>query len=519
MRLHGRVADALERVHADDLDEHLSELVYHYEDAKPEKAVRYAIDAARAALDRLAFEDAANICRRGIQAAERARRAGVEVALTEEFDLLLALGKAELSAGQDGRKTLLEAFELAAELNDAHRQAAAVLAVNRGFFSRFGRIDRKLVAALERAIAAQSTDDTTELAELLATLASEVVWADDAEQCVGLSDRALAMARRVGDTRTLARVLLLRNLTIASPDTLAQRVTDCDELLAIAETLHDPGLMFQAAFHRSGTAMEAGNVAAANEMVELAAQLAQELNQPSLMFLTSMMRTSRRILEGALDEAERGAHATLELGQRANQGGEATIFFTELLLEIRRWQGRLAEVLPDFVELAGVPGIDFGYSLVRYLYDAGEHDAALTHYRSIMRDQPIPPRRDLLAGATLCHLAYLAARAGDTKNAARIYDALTPLAGSFANTTVAKPVTEHFLGMLAATLGDVAAAEAHFSVAVAAHESVHAPLFVAETQVEWARLLADHGRDTERAAALGATAVETATRLGARFLT
>ena len=148
------------------------------------------------------------------------------------------------------------------------------------------------------------------------------------------------------------------------------------------------------------------------------------------------------------------------------------------------------------------PAVDFSYPLVRYLYDAGEHDRALTLYREIMESQAIPPRRDLLAGATLCNLGYLAARSCDVVHAPEIYAALTPLAGCFANTTVAKPPTEHFLGMLAASLGDDATAEQHFAVALAAETKAGAPLLVAETQVEWARLLARSGRDADHLAEL-----------------
>ena len=46
-----------------------------------------------------------------------------------------------------------------------------------------------------------------------------------------------------------------------------------------------------------------------------------------------------------------------------------------------------------------------------------------------------------------------------------------------------------------ATVDDVARAEDHFAVAVAAHEKVGAPLLVAETRVEWARLLLVSGAD------------------------
>jgi DNA-binding SARP family transcriptional activator/tetratricopeptide (TPR) repeat protein len=523
VRLHRRVGEALETLSDGHPTPRLPELAHHFLESAPagagEKAVRYAMDASDAALASLAFEDAANLCRRGLVALEQATAGGTRVDPNFECDLVLRLGRAELRSGQLGaRDTLLRAFGLARVLGDPSRMAEAVLAINRGWFSRFGRTDRKVVDALEYAIAAQRPDDSQVLAELLATLASEVVWSDDGDLRYELSERALAMARRVGDARTIANVLLLRNLTIASPDTLSLRVAECDELLSIAEELRDPAVQFQAAFHRSGTAMEAGNVAAANEMVDLAGRLARELHQPSLLFHTSMMRTSRRILEGALDEAERGAYTTFELGQRANQGAEALIFFTELLLEIRRWQGRLSEMLPEFADLAGTAGIDFGYSLVRYLYDAGECERAVALYQHVMREQPVPPRRDLLAGATLCNLAYLAARAGDKARAQQLYDALLPLAGSFANTTVAKPITEHFLGLLAATFDDVACAEDHFAVAVAAHEKVGAPLLAAESRVEWARLLLVSGADPDRAARLTDAVTETATNHSAPFL-
>ena len=175
-------------------------------------------------------------------------------------------------------------------------------------------------------------------------------------------------------------------------------------------------------------------------------------------------------------------------------------------------------MLGEFRDLAGVDGVDFGYSLIRYLYDAGEHDDAITRYREIMRRIEFPLPHDLLVGATLCNLAYVAARAGDAAEAERIYEALSPLAGQFANTTVAKPITEHFLGMLAAVGGDAATAERQFDVALEAHFAARAPLHAAETQLEWARLLASTGDDQDRVAGLTSAVCETARSHGAVFL-
>jgi hypothetical protein len=396
--------------------------------------------------------------------------------------------------------------------------AAAVLAMNRGFFSQVGRTDRNVVAALDDAIAAQPDGDSDTRARLLAALASEIVWSADGDRRFQLSDDALAMARRIADPRTVANVLLLRSMTISTPDTLARRSAECNELLTIAENLHDPTLEFYAAFHGSGTAMEGGRVEDAAAMVDRAGELAQQLNRPSLLFHTSMMRTSRHIFEGALDLAAQGAAATLELGTRADLHVEARIFFSELTLEIARWQGRLSEILSDFAELAAIPTVDFGYVLLKYLYDAGEYEGAKQRYDEVIERQSIPPRRDLVAGPTLCNLAYLAARFGDSTYAPKIYDALAPYVGSFANTTVAKPVTEHFLGLLASVMGDDAIAERHLATAVSIHERVRAPLLVAESKLEWARVLTRTGSTPGLPDELLEAVGSAATTYGAPFL-
>ncbi len=517
--LHHQVGIAIETVHAAQLGEHSSELVRHFADAAPRKAVPYAIAAARAALETLAFEDAINLARRGIAAAEQARLRGSAVTATEACDLCLVLGQAELRAGfPAGRGTLLRAYDIARTIGDARRQAHAALAVNRGYFARIGQTDDELIASLEDAIAAQPPGDTAELAELRAALASELVWSDDGERRFALSADAIDTARRVGDPRTLARVLLRAIMTIIAPDTLATRRAHYEELVVIADELHDPAIQFDAAFAHSTTAWESGDVEASNEMQEIATALAQELRQPRLVWQASFMRTSRLIEEGKLDEAETLATATLDLGERAGQGGEAFIFYTEQLLEIRRWQDRLPEVVEMFGDLAGRDDIDFGYSLIRYLYDAGEHAAAGARYREVLRRVVLPPRRDMLALATLYNLGYLAARLGDREHAPALYEALAPYAGSFTNTTVAKPVAHHALGMLAATMGDAARAVEHLECATRVHERVQAPLLLDETRVEHARLLLATG--ASRAVVDGVVeAVRLgAARRGARFL-
>jgi DNA-binding SARP family transcriptional activator/tetratricopeptide (TPR) repeat protein len=518
-RIHRRVAGAIEVEYAAALDDHLAALTDHYAIAAPERAVGYAIRAADVALDRLAFEDAVQACDRGLGAVETARHTGADIDRTDECDLLLRRGRALLRAGQPrGRKSLLRAFDVARELGDSERVAQAVLAMNRGFFARVGRTDTELVAALEHAIAAQGDDEGPVVAELLATLASELVFAGDGERRFELSDRALGMARQSGDRRAVARVLQLRSMTIQAPETLAERIAQCDELLAIADELQDPAITFFTAFTRSGTAMETGDVDAANAMVDLASSVAAELREPTLLWQAAFMRTARLIAEGRLDEAEASALATFDLGQRAHRDGEALIFFTEQMLEIRRWQGRLSELLDEFAEFAGVDDFDFGYSLTKYLYDAGEHERARACYERIIEHITLPLRRDMLATTTLGNVAYLAARFGDRARAPAIYDALLPFAAVFGSTTVVRPAGSHFLGVLAATCDRTDDAARHFMDAIGAHDGAKAPLVRAETQLEYARLLRTADADEELVAPLLDDVRTTAKQAGAGYL-
>ena len=92
-----------------------------------------------------------------------------------------------------------------APAGDATRAAEAVLSLNRGFFSRTGETDREVVDAVTATLALFEPDvgSGTEAA-LLAALASELVWSGDGERRFGLSDEALAMARRAADPRALA---------------------------------------------------------------------------------------------------------------------------------------------------------------------------------------------------------------------------------------------------------------------------------------------------------------------------
>ena len=102
VRLHRRVAEALEQRTDERREQRLPQLAHHFLEAAPAgvaaKSVRYAMEASDAASESLAFEDAANLCRRALVALEIARRGDEYIEATCECDLVLRLGRAELRA-------------------------------------------------------------------------------------------------------------------------------------------------------------------------------------------------------------------------------------------------------------------------------------------------------------------------------------------------------------------------------------------------------------------------------------
>ena len=112
IELHRRVGEALEAVHAAELDPHLAELAHHfYEAAASAEAVAYAARAGARAVAQLAYEEACGCTssrsRRSTRAARRPPRSAAE--------LLLALGDAQGRRGDDAaaKATFLRAADVA----------------------------------------------------------------------------------------------------------------------------------------------------------------------------------------------------------------------------------------------------------------------------------------------------------------------------------------------------------------------------------------------------------------------
>lgn len=118
--------------------------------------------------------------------------------------------------------------------------------------------------------------------------------------------------------------------------------------------------------------------------------------------------------------------------------------------------------------------------------------------------------------AVMTHWAVVAAHR-DAVHAERLEAALRPYAAhAIPFVGMPTPSVAHHLGLLATTLGRYEEAESRFGEAMAIHERIGAPHWLARTRLEWARMLLARRQpgDVERARSLLETAIRDFESLG-----
>jgi DNA-binding CsgD family transcriptional regulator len=505
--LHRRVAEAIETVHGAKLAGHLPALAYHYGRAAAPaadtlKAVSYAAQAGDDALAQLAHDEAAEYY---AQALEMLAAVDGPVDQAQRQVLLISLGEARRRAGDPThRETLLEAADLARRRGDAQGLARAALANTRGLLpTAFGRVDQEKVAVLEAAIAAAGEADHRARAALLATLGVELIFSGDWRRCLALSDEAVGLARSTGDPPTLARVLVARYFPTSAPGLLDERLRDTAELLQIADALSDPAFVAEAHLLRGRAAVEAGEMTEADRCFDVAERLAVGLGQPALRWRVTYVRACRALIAGRLADAERLLLESRDWGDQAGQLDAVWVFAMEMW-GLRFQQGRLDPGTLSLVEAAQrTVDVPWNQSVNAVTAcELGRDDEARA---ALDRSATTPVPFDIYWLPAMTRWAEVAVHLRATGHAQRLAAALRPYATQVIP-FVAEPTPSvaHHLGMLAAVLRRYDEAEGHFAAALAIHERIVAPLWVARTNLEWARMLSSRRQpgDVERAGSL-----------------
>jgi len=520
--LHRRAAEAIETIHQATLDDHVPALAHHWAKASAPvtdtaRAVDYARRAGDRALAQLANDQAAAYYASGLELLDAG---GADAADPRRVELLIGRGEAQRRAGDPAyRDTLLDAARLARQVGDTNALARAAEANTLGnIWTGVFVVDAKRVEMLEAALGAVGPDDTSLRARLLATLGLELAWQDDPRHRLALSEEALRIARTLGDPATLAHVLLARDYTIHAPENAVERFANTTELLAIAERLGDPVVASKALGLRFKAAMERADVPEAERSLARNESLVAELGQPTLTWATLHHRAAASLLHGEAG-AQTAIDAARECGESAHRPGIEILAGAEqfwLLYD----KGRMGEMETFWAQLAERTRNPLMVSVYAFLMaEVGKADAAAPAFDELAATDFACPANNVGWLHFHAYCALVCGRLGRADQVGILTSRLGPWADQLVTAGfagwISGPVSFH-LGILATTAGDWSEAEARFAAAATTQERINAPVWLARTRLEWARMLLTRRQagDTERAGELLGLALATARHRG-----
>jgi tetratricopeptide (TPR) repeat protein len=486
-RLHGRVGRVIEAGAATSIGaDRFAELAHHFLRAPmgPDRnrAAIYARRAGERALDTYAHEEAAGHLQNALAVLD-------DVGVTadrERTELLLALADAHQRCGERARArdVCLQAAELARTLHDPEMLARTALRLGAEF--SFGVVDQILVGLLEEVLAALSPTASALRARSMARLAAARQPAPNPEQPIALAKEAIALAREVGDRKTLVAVLRDARSAYLPMDDLDERTALDLETLALANETGDRLAALHTEHRLATDRLESGQIAAALAHLDQHDRIADERREPHRLWWSKFERASIHTFLGRFAEAERllaEADASVELTQEplarlAKIGHRATFANTSTRPFDLEATGR---ALSAFIA-ASHPA----YSFWELVYRSRKGD--VSYVRAACAREPLDRLPVRFSGSD--HMAEMARMIDDRTFGEVLYQRMRPWARRFTNNfngsegSYSRP-----LGQLAAFLGRVDEARAHFELAIEENRRAGAVPWVVHTQVAYAEML------------------------------
>jgi hypothetical protein len=533
IRLHRRIAEALETTYARSLDSHLAELAFHFVEAAlgsaavdrhdttdlEAKAIRYAQRAGDQAARALAYEEAARLYAMALAVL----RLDAEHDERLEAQILIAAGDAAVRAGalDDARSQFLEAAAIARRLRSGPLLAEAALGYGgRHQWARAGA-DTLLVPLLDDALRLIDAGENRIRARLLIRIAC--AWRSEPARR-GDSDRwsaeAIDLARQLGEPAGLCYALAGRFWAVWWPENPEVRESLANEIASVADLTGDDERIAEAHLMRFLSLAEQGSMPAARAEFETLGRLVVDTRQPAQQWLEPVNRAWLQLLAGDFGEAERSVERELAGGYRVSPARDDVSGVRMHRFLLRREQGRVGEeeanVRQSVVEFPWYPL--HRAALACLLVEVGQRDEAQHVFDDLARNEFSAMHRDneWLLSASLAADACALLR--DRHHARVLYAQLRPFAGRHAIGLAegSVGVVDRYLGLLAETDGRIDDAETHLRTAIELLDAMGARPWKAHAQHELARVLRSRGQseDRERAIELDGQALETARRLG-----
>jgi class 3 adenylate cyclase/tetratricopeptide (TPR) repeat protein len=537
VRLHRRIAEAIESSAQGQSDRRLAQLAFHYGEAAVAgdgaKAVTYAMAAGRRAVELLSYEEAVEHFRSALSAIDYAVEGDAASLRAHRDDVLLALGDAEWRAGDmtSARRTFSEAARAAESTGDAELLARAALGYGGGLggYGQTVRPDAALIGLLESALEAIGTHPSALRVRVMGRLATELYYTAEADRRAALAEEAVAIARGLDDPGVLAAALVSREAATFGPDRHARdRLAACDEVIALTQRGAERYLALEARSLRIDALTVMGDIAAADEEHRLRSREAEALRMPQYLSDVFTYPAARALLAGDFAEAQRLADRTIEAVDPIYTETTITLFGAQIICLhwLRGQLEGLAPMVRDFGDqFPWIPAFRATEAFV--LAETGDLDGARAsvaalapdRFGAIPRDGIWPVGMWTMTGAVSRLAGSAAGEPGEVGGwAEQLYDLLLPHAESAmaigASLYLGPAAT--CLGILARVLGRYDDGVGHFERALADVERIGARPFKAHAAHDYAQLLrqrADAG-DVAHAEVLDGVAATIAGELG-----
>jgi hypothetical protein len=489
--LHAQVAGALaehaarRQIPIDGLD---GQLAAHWRRASGEHARRrageHALAAARGAVRRMAYEQAA-----------RYYRWVLDAATGDRLSTMLELGEALVLAGElkQGRAVLVEMAALAHEANRGDDLARAVLAMGGGiggFEVEVG--DASQQRFLEQALRLLPEVDSALRALVLARLSVTITGAGALARRIELAHQAVSIAQRVGDVRAEVGALAAYCDAVSGPRHVLERMEAADRMIELTGMVDDPALALLARRIRLVALFEQGRFALADTDIVAYARIAEQLRLPLYLWPVPIWRGMRALMQSQFDVAWGYSEEAEELGRRAQSINAEIMVFT-LRAAHAVATGTTSTLMDRLDWVAGVVGA----SHLVYIFTAAmAAEADPVRSRQVFERVRATGLNGISEDAEWLEIVWqlsdLCIRYGDSALAQATYDALVPYADVWVLDGIGAAcfgITAHQLGRIAAALDRRADANTWLQRALDAHRRAGASLLVGNTE----RALAESG--------------------------
>ncbi|MCH2173171.1 AAA family ATPase [Myxococcota bacterium] len=502
--IHEAIGVALEDLHSSYIEPALEELAHHFLAAFPacsaEKAVSYARRAGERAMSLHAWNEASSYFEAALDTLGGVAAGQLEL----RFELLLWRAESEAAANEfesRARSLYIESIEVARALGVPEKLGLAVLALSLGAVrassdAEVARSDEYLVGLLEEALGVVDERWIDLRAALMCRLALELYGPRGWDRGVELAEKSLGLARGSGNVDCIVHAMGVRLLYESGPRWVGSRLANATKMLEITRASHRLDLAPLAHRWRIVSFLERGEMDAARAECDAYTRLGESGRALSSRWWSTTLHCALALFEGRLAAAEEACLQAQQLLQHQPSPNATAIFGAQFSF-VRRAQGRLDEVVPILMsgiqpDLAEVAAPAFHASLASFHAELGNHEEARERFEGLAARGFGDLLPDLTQLYCLAMLAEACHKLGDVQRAGELYELLLPFQAQnvvllFGGMCLGS--ASRYLGLLATTRSDWAAAEVHFEVSSDANRKSGGDLWRAQTELDWAQML------------------------------